>query len=231
MLAMKTDVHRPAPAWQVWSAIVSMAALLVLLRRAAVIELEVYALYGLCIALLFSFIGWQALKAVLFPVFYLGFAFPLPQSLVDALTNPLKIWISDSSVSLLHAFGYPIASAGVTIQVGQYQLLVAAACAGLNSLITLSALTLFYVYLTHRANWRYMAVLIMAAVPVALFANLMRVLILILLTFHAGEAAAQGFLHNFAGMTTFGIALLTIYVLDILLQRTVFASQRAESQT
>lgn len=231
MLAATTDIQRSPAAWQAWSAIISMAILLVLLRRAGVIELEVYALYGLCVVLLFSFIGWRALKAVWFPVFYLGFAFPLPQSLVDALTNPLKIWISDSSVSLLYAFGYPIASAGVTIQVGQYQLLVAAACAGLNSLITLSALTLFYVYLTHRANWRYMSVLIMAAVPIAIFANLMRVLILILLTFHAGEAAAQGFLHNFAGMTTFAIALMTIYVLDMILQKTLFASQRSESQT
>ena len=207
-----------------------MATLLVLFRTAAIIELEVYALYGLCGALLFSFIGWQALKSVWFPIFYLGFAVPLPESLVAALTNPLKIWISDSAVSLLHAVGYPIASAGVTIQIGQYQLLVAAACAGLNSLITLSALALFYVYLTHRANWRYMAILIMAAVPVAIFSNLVRVLILILLTFHAGEAAAQGFLHNFAGMTTFAIALVTIYVLDLVLQKTLPSARDSGSR-
>ena len=115
--------------------------------------------------------------------------------------------------------GYPIASAGVTIQIGQYQLLVAAACAGLNSLITLTALTLFYVYLSHRANLRYMLILIVAAIPVAIFSNLVRVLLLILITFHGGEAAAQGFLHNFAGMTTFAISLFTIYLLDMLLRR------------
>ena len=56
-------------------------------------------------------------------------------------------------------------------------------------------------------------------VPVAIFANLVRVLILILLTYHAGEAAAQGFLHNFAGMTTFAIALVSIYVFDQLCQK------------
>lgn len=220
------ELQSRPPAWQAWGAILSMAFLLVLFRTAAVIEFEVYALYGLCVSILFAFIGWRALKAAWFPVFYLAFAVPLPDSLVAALTNPLKIWISDSAVSLLHAVGYPIASAGVTIQIGQYQLLVAAACAGLNSLITLSALTFFYVYLSHRANWRYMALLVMAAAPVAVFANLMRVLILILLTFQFGEAVAQGFLHNFAGMTTFVIALGTIYMLDILLQKTFYASQR-----
>jgi len=221
ILATTKYLQSRPPASQAWPAIISMAVLLLLFRRAAVIELEVYALYGLCVALLFSVIGWQALKAAWFPVLYLGFAVPLPQSLVDAMTNPLKIWISDSSVSLLHMLGYPIASAGVTIQVGQYQLMVAAACAGLNSLITLSALTLFYVYLTHRAHWRYMLVLILAAIPVAIFANFVRVLMLILLTYHAGEAAAQGFLHNFAGMTTFAVALITIYVLDVALQKTL----------
>lgn len=219
MLATTRDIQRPPRAARAAVAVVSMAALLILFRLAAVIELEVYALYGLHVALLYSVVGGRALKAVWFPVFYLGFAVPLPESLVAAMTNPLKIWISDSTVSLLHAFGYPIASAGVTIQVGQYQLLVAAACAGLNSLITLSALTLFYVYLSHRAHWRYMLVLIFAAIPVAIFANFVRVLMLILLTYHGGEAAAQGFLHNFAGMTTFAVALITIYLLDVMLQK------------
>ena len=202
-----------------WGAIFVTALALVLFRIAAVIELEVYALYALVVALLYGFIGAAALQRLWFPLLYLLFAVPLPDSLVAALTNPLKIWISQSAVSLLYFLGYPIASAGVTIQIGQYQLLVAAACAGLNSLITLSALTLFYVYMSHRANWRYMAVLVAAAIPVAVFSNLMRVLLLILITYYGGEAAAQGFLHNFAGLTTFAISLVTIYVLDKLLQR------------
>ena len=108
---------------------------------------------------------------------------------------------------------------GYFIYIGQYQLLVAAACAGLNSLITLSALTLFYVYLSHKSDWKYMLVLVAAVIPIAIFANFVRVLILILLTVHAGEAAAQGFLHNFAGMTTFAVSLLSIYLLDQLCQR------------
>ncbi len=191
-----------------------MAAALLIFRLAAVIELEVYALYGLFVAVLYAFIGWHALKSLWFPLLYLVFAVPLPDSLVAAITNPLKLWISETAVDLLHIAGYPVASSGVTMQVGQYQLLVAAACAGLNSLITLTALTLFYVYLMHRAEWTYIGALALIAVPVAIFSNLVRVIILVLLTYHAGEAAAQGFLHYFAGMTTFAVALLTIYVID-----------------
>lgn len=221
MLPETAAVRERPPAWQAYGSIFAMAAALILFRTAAVIELEVYALYGLFVAVLFAAIGWRALQILWFPLFYLLFAVPLPDSLVAALTNPLKMWISESSVSFLHFLGYPIASAGVMIQIGQYQLLVAAACAGLNSLITLTALTLFYVYLSHRADWRYMVLLIAAAVPVAIFSNVVRVLLLILITYHGGEAAAQGFLHNFAGLTTFAISLATIYLLDLAIQNVV----------
>jgi exosortase/archaeosortase family protein len=56
--------------------------------------------------------------------------------------------------------------------------------------------------------------LIFAIVPVAIFANFIRVIILILLTYHGGESVAQGFLHNFAGITMFVTALLTIFAFD-----------------
>jgi exosortase len=220
--------QRPSLGWATL-AVLALTIALVVLRRAAVIELEVYALYALFVAVLYAFVGWRALKALWFPLLYLAFAVPLPDSLIAAITNPLKLWISEAAVVLLYAAGYPIASSGVTIQIGQYQLLVAAACAGLNSLITLTALTLFYVYLSHRSEWRYMLALTMAAVPIAIFSNLVRVLILVLLTYYAGEAAARGFLHYFAGMTTFAIALITIFLLDKLAQ-TIFAKRRKEER-
>lgn len=219
MLPEAKAVKSRSPAVAAFAAVLVFAALLVLFRVAAVIELEVYALYGLYLALLYSFLGWRSLVTLWFPLAYLAFAVPLPESLVALATNPLKLWISQTAVSLLYWAEYPIANSGVMIYVGQYQLLVAAACAGLNSLITLSALTLFYVYLSHKSNWKYMIVLIAAVIPIAIFANLMRVLILILLTVHAGEAAAQGFLHNFAGMTTFAVSLVSIYVFDQLCQK------------
>ncbi|MEP7316422.1 MAG: archaeosortase/exosortase family protein, partial [Sphingomicrobium sp.] len=55
--------------------------------------------------------------------------------------------------------------------------------------------------------------------PVAIFSNFVRVLILILVTYHLGEAAGQGFLHDFAGLTVFAIALMTIFAIDALATR------------
>lgn len=211
-------VARPAPAGRVWAALALFVPLYVFARVTQIVELEGYLMYACLLVLLYSVIGWQALKTLWFPLLYLAFAFPPPETVVAALTVPLKMALSVISIDTLQLFGYPIGGEGVRIYIGQYELLVAAACSGLNSLISLTAISLFYVYLRHQAEWRYAALLVLLVIPVALLANFARVLILILLTYHAGEAAAQGFLHNFAGLFMFAIALITIFVLDELLR-------------
>jgi exosortase len=107
----------------------------------------------------------------------------------------------------------------VTIQIAQYELLVAAACAGLNSIISLGAICLFYGYLRHRTNFLSFVVIALSVIPIAIFSNFVRVLILILITYYLGESAAQGFLHDFAGLTMFAVALITVFVIDSLFTR------------
>ncbi|MBT2187741.1 exosortase V [Sphingobium nicotianae] len=208
---------KPAPGILVAAAFVPLLFLYFVSRVSHIVETESFLMYGLVVATLFSFIGWRALKSMWFPLIYLLFVLPPPETLVAMVTNPLKIYLSQGAVHLLYILGYPVAAAGVTIQVGQYQLLVADACAGLNSLISLSAISLFYVYLRHHANVRYALLMFLMVVPVAAFANFVRILLLVLLTYHGGEAAAQGFLHDFAGMTMFLTALVTIFAIDHLI--------------
>lgn len=185
-----------------------------LARVTQIVEVEGYAMYACLLAVLYSLVGAQAMKRMWFPLFYLVFIFPPPESLVAAITLPMKVELSKAAVGFLDLLGYPIGGEGVMIYIGQYELLVAAACSGLNSIISLSAISLFYIYVRHQADWRYAGLLVFLIVPVALFANFIRVLILILLTYHFGEAAAQGFLHNFAGVFMFALALIAIFVAD-----------------
>ena len=187
-------------------------------RVTQIAEIEGYVMYACLLAVLYSLIGLHAMKLLWFPLFYLAFAFPPPETVVAALTLPLKMWISQAAVWFLDLLGYPIGRLGVSIFIGQYQLLVAAACAGLNTIISLSAISLFYAYARHRANPRYVAFLAVLVVPIALFANFIRVLILILLTYHFGEATGQGFMHNFAGLFMFMVALGTIFLIDEAIQ-------------
>ncbi|MFL6727729.1 MAG: exosortase V [Sphingomicrobium sp.] len=185
-----------------------------LARITGVLEIEAFAAYGALIAAAYLLVGGAVLRSIWFPLVYLAFTLPPPDSLVAAVTQPIKIAISQWTVSLLHAAGYPIASSGVTIQIGQYQLLVAAACAGLNSIVTLAALCLFYVYLRHRSNFLAFLVIALAAIPVAVISNFVRVVVLVLVTYHLGDAAAQGFIHDFAGLLMFAVALTTVFAID-----------------
>jgi exosortase len=212
---LSDGVRQPAKPLFVLAALAVLIPLYYLANVTQIIEIQGYVMYGVLLTILYSTIGLPAMRKLWFPLVYLLFVFPPPDTLVALFTQPLKIWISKVAVNLLYLVGYPIAGAGVTIQIGQYQLLVAAACSGINSLISLSAISLFYVYMRHQMNWRYALLLMFAVVPVAIFANLVRVLVLILLTYHFGDSVAQGFLHNFAGMTMFMTALLTIFGIDL----------------
>ena len=165
----------------------------------------------------YSFFGGAVLRMMWFPILYLAFMIPIPGALLDSATQPLKALVSQGVTEALELFGYPVARVGVTIYVAQYQLLVEDACAGLNSLISLTAIGLFYVYIMRNSNWRYSVLLLALVVPIAILANCVRVAALVLLTYYFGDAVAQGFLHKFAGMVTFTSALLLIFLIDALL--------------
>jgi exosortase len=199
--------------------LVPLLAVFIAARITGILEIEALAMYGAMIAGAYLLFGWPLLKAIWFPLLYLSLTLPPPDTVVAAVTQPVKIAISEWAVALLYAAGYPIASSGVTIQIAQYELLVAAACAGLNSILSLSAICLFYVYIRHRTNPLAFFVIALAILPVAVFSNFVRVLILILITYHLGEAAAQGFLHDFAGLTMFAAALVAIFAIDAVFTR------------
>lgn len=209
--------------------LVPLVALFVVARITGVLEIEAFAMYGALIASAYLLFGGAVIRAIWFPLVYLAFTLPPPDSVVAAVTQPIKIGISHWAVTLLHALGYPVASSGVTIQIGQYQLLVAAACAGLNSIVTLGALCLFYVYLRHRSNFTAFLVISVAAIPIAIVSNFIRVLVLVLVTYYLGESAAQGFVHDFAGLLMFAVALLTVFAVDQL-ATPLFIRRQAKAQ-
>ena len=108
----------------------------------------------------------------------------------------------------------------------QYQLLVADACAGLQTLLTLEALGLFYLNVVRHTAVLRNVVLALLIIPISFTANVIRVIVLTLITYHFGDAAGQGFLHGFAGMVLFLTALSLILATDSLLQWIVRRRQR-----
>lgn len=213
---------RPGNALVALSALAVCLVIFVAARITGIIEIQAFAMYGALIAGAYLLFGSGLIRTIWFPLVYLAFTLPPPDSLVAFVTQPIKIAISQIAVSVLYNLGYPVANSGVTIQIGQYQLLVAAACAGLNSIVTLTALCLFYVYLRHRSSPAAFLVIAVAAIPVAVIANFVRVVTLVLVTYYLGDAAAQGFIHDFAGLLMFSVALLAIFGVDAVVTPLIF---------
>ena len=188
-------------------------------RSQQIIQGEVVGVLCVALALVLLLRGPQALRVWAFPFFFLLFLVPLPGVLVQALTIPLKTAVSYSAEVLMHYAGYPVGRTGVILTVGQYQLLVADACAGLNSIFTLEALGLLYANLMGYTSKLRNVMLAILVVPIAFVANVIRVLILILVTYYLGDEAGQGFVHTFAGMVLFGVGLVMMLFTDKVLGR------------
>jgi exosortase len=189
-------------------------ALYVLGRTLDYDTLETGGLYGVLLAIVYGAVGLRAMTKAWFPLIFLLFVVPPPHLLLDKLTSPLKEFVSYSASGILHGLGMPVSREGVTIYVAQYQLLVEDACSGLNSLIGLTAVSLLYVYLRRRSSPGYAAVLIAFVLPIAVLSNIVRIMMLILLTYFGGDEVAQGFLHMTTGLFLFGLALLLVFALD-----------------
>lgn len=192
-------------------------AIYVLGRSQSFLMLEVGSQILVLTALMLLFLGKHALRVVWFPLFFLLFMTPFPEALVAWVTAPLKSAVSWVAAEVLFATGYPVSRVGVILNVGQYQLLVADACAGLNSMFTLEALGLLYLNIMQYTSVARNVILAVLVIPIAFAANVVRVMILVLVTYHFGDAAGQGFVHSFAGMVLFLVGLTLVLVTDWLL--------------
>ncbi|MFC5550682.1 exosortase B [Massilia aerilata] len=218
MLAATTP---PRASWAGWPILVFGLLCHTLGRSQKILMLEVLSIILVMMAVLLVKRGSRALGVLWFPFFFMIFMVPLPSEFVAAVTMPMKMAVSWATEHILFAFGYPISRSGVILQIGQYQLLVADACAGLQTLLTLEALGLFYLNLMrHPSAFRNIGLAIFI-IPISFSANVIRVIVLTLITYYYGDAAGQGFLHGFAGMVLFVTALVLILSIDSALQWTI----------
>lgn len=163
--------------------------------------------------------GWAGLRLVWFPILLLFFVIPLPYSITTMLTGPMKQAVSAVATWTLRLADYPVGRSGVVITVGQYQLLVAEACAGLQTMFTLEAMGLLFTHLMNYRSAMRNALMALLVVPLSFCANVIRVIVLIMVTYHFGDTVGQGFVHRAAGLLLFAVALALIGSADRLLGR------------
>ena len=153
-----------------------------------------------------------------FPVFYLLLLVPPPLGILDQITLPMRYETSIASEWILRAMHYPVAREGLLLTVGGHEIFLGAPCSGLRSLITMSALGLAYVYF-NRNDFRKNLILLVSIVPLALLGNLIRVLVLCLITFYFGEKVGQGFFHDFSGLMVFLVMIFGLMLIEKILDK------------
>ncbi|HEY2400285.1 MAG TPA: exosortase, partial [Steroidobacteraceae bacterium] len=203
---------KPAPIAG-WAGLIVGLVFMVVGRSQDILAVEVGSQIPVLAGAILLLYGWAVLRVFAFPIAFLAFAVPPPSFLVDALTVPLKAKISDWVANALYSAGYPIAQNGVLIMIGQYQLLVKDACAGMNSIFTLSAIGILYVYLAGHSLIRNV-LLLAATLPIAVAANVVRVAALVLIAYYGGIGAIEGAYHELTGMALFVVAFLLLFLLD-----------------
>jgi exosortase B len=206
-----------APAPMVgWAVLLLGLVFMVVARSQDILAVEVGSEIPVLAGAILLLFGWSTLRILAFPLAFLAFSVPPPGWIVDALTVPLKAKISDWVVDALYRAGYPVAQNGVMIMIGPYRLMVADACAGLNSIFALSSIGILYVYLAGHSLARNI-VLLCATLPIAVAANVVRVAALVLIAHYAGIGAIEGAYHELTGIALFAVALVLLLALDSLI--------------
>jgi exosortase len=171
-------------------------------------------LYGLVLYLM----GPAAAKLVRFPAVLLVFAFPIPGKLYLELVVPLRLFVSRGATWLLRQAGYDVVRQGNVLIVDSLPIGVTEACAGLSSLMTILALSVFYGYLRiRRIGLRLFVVL--AGMVLVFAANILRVTALSAGAVRWGQESVFVGTHALWGVLVFAGCVLGLLVVTACVSR------------
>jgi exosortase len=161
--------------------------------------------------LIWTFFGTAMLRELLFPLLVLLLAVPFPQIVFNKITFPLQLLASRIASDILPLFGVPVLHEGNVIQLPIMKLEVAEACSGIRSLMSLFTLAVFYGYFLERTTTRRV-MLALASIPIAVAANVFRIVGTGLCVQYWDPSKALGFFHEFSGWVMFVVSLACLYL-------------------
>jgi len=216
--SLKNRIMAVEPSSSIWGLILIILALLQLiiakigmeyfLQRTSIIVL----MYGISL----YFYGSKITKLTAIPILYLIFMVPLPAIIWNQIALPLQLLSSYLTENVIRIVGLPIFREGNILHLPQITLEVVDACSGIRSLTTMMALSLPFAFFLKLGMVRKVA-LFLSAVPIAIFANIVRLTATAFLSELYGKQFAEGFLHEFSGMVTFVMGLGLLFIMKILL--------------
>src|SRR6056297_3945406 len=162
--------------------------------------------------------GWERGKLHQLGVVHLIFMLPLPQFLYLKMTIFLQTISSEIGVWFVALMGVPVYLEGNVIDLGVYKLQVAEACSGLRYLFPILSFSYLFAILYRGPLW-HKAVLLLAAAPLTVLMNSVRIGIVGIVVNARGIEHAEGFMHFFEGWVIFLSCVGILFVMAIALQR------------
>jgi len=216
----KRKVLQATPVRQSWFGIpLIVFSLCVLILGVYGVELFIsrMSFIFLMTGLIWTFFGSQMVRALRFPLLVLVLAIPFPAIIFNQITFPLQLLASRIASDILPLLGVPTLHEGNVIELPVMKLEVAEACSGIRSLMSLFTLAVFYGYFLERTNRRRI-LLALASIPIAVTANVARIVGTGLCVQYWDPDKALGFFHEFSGWVMFVISLACLYLVHRAMQ-------------
>ncbi len=202
----------PKPSWAGIIVLLAGLGLLVVGRLGAELFLDRSSLLLILAGVVILFLGWNLFRAMLFPWAFLLLMIPIPTIVFNQITFPLQLLASKVAAAVLPVLGVPILREGNVINLPSMALEVAEACSGIRSLMSLVTLAIIYGYLMEKRLWvRWL--LAVAAVPITVAANDVRIIGTGLLVQYWDPEMAEGYFHASWGWIIFVVSLIMLYAL------------------
>lgn len=148
-------------------------------------------------------------RAMAFPLVFLVFALPIPLAFTEQLHWQLRLMVTAMTSAILPWLGIPVYVEGTTLHLANGALQIADACSGFSTLYAAAAVACLTAYTAPSAGRRLLV--LASAAPLAIIANLLRVLLLVVLVAWQGADILGTFIHPASGMMTFALSLPVIF--------------------
>jgi len=226
----KTATLATEPSWSGLAIVAGALGVLIVGELGVEFFLSRSSLLFLIAGLLVYFLGWRQFRTMLFPWAFLFFMIPIPDIIFNQVAFPLQFLAARLASSLLILFGVPVLREGNILQLPTTTLEVAQACSGIRSLMSLGALAVAYGYFLETRNLRRV-LLALAAIPIAVGANGIRVMGTGLLGYYWDPDKAEGFFHTFSGWVIFIVSILMLFAFHAALGWICRRGSRAGAET
>src|ERR1035437_10019102 len=203
-----------APSWAGLSLVVLGLCELLLGIFGADLFLQRTSFVLLVAGMVWTLLGKAMLGQLKFVLFVLLLAIPLPTILYNQITFPLQLRASELASQILPVFHVPVLQDGNVIRLPSMPLEVAEACSRIRSLMSLFACSVIYGYFLERTTWRRI-VLALSSVPIAIAANVARIVGTGLCVQYWDPEKALGFFHEFQGWLMFLVSLACLYLVHL----------------